>query len=175
MDRVRAEVELVFNGTAPSDELPSPAAVVMAVVTAAEAGDGNFNLTFNTTSIKVTGKEAFGAQIYPISLKYQILAEHTHNDGNLASSVDTNIPGSTTRGPTTTVDALGPLPVVLVEVTLTNRTFVEPLRDPNSPEFTDLAKEVERTVGTLLNTLFKEKGLAHQVEVGCPRSICHCV
>ncbi|XP_065806414.1 mucin-22-like [Labrus bergylta] len=113
MENVRVSVDLKFNNTLPKDEIPEASAVVEVLVEAVESNSLTFNLTINTTSIKVIDST---------------------NGGSTTS-------GSTTSVPTTTVDTER-LSVVALDVTLTGEQFEEALNNRSSTEYIELEKQV---------------------------------
>lgn len=61
MGDVTAVVELVFNSTAPPDQIPQADDVVDVLVEELENGNNTFNLTLDAKSIQVLGKQTFNA------------------------------------------------------------------------------------------------------------------
>ncbi|XP_054656621.1 uncharacterized protein LOC129194992 [Dunckerocampus dactyliophorus] len=122
MGNTQVEVELQFNNSVSTDQIPEADVVVDTLVQAVNSPNNTFNLTIDPDSIAV------------------ILEQPTTTDRPTTVGPTTTNGTGTTRGPTTAFTSV-PSPIVSVEAIL-EEPFVEEFNDPNSEQYQTLQTQV---------------------------------
>nr|XP_061817464.1 mucin-2-like [Nerophis lumbriciformis] len=131
MGNTQVEVQLQFNNSVSTDQIPEADVVVDTLVQAVNSPNNTFNLTLDSDSIKVIQPETT-TRVSTTQGPTTILVPPTNGP--------TNSTPMTTHGPTTAVTSV-PSPVVSIEATV-EEPFVQEFNDPNSEQYQTLQTQV---------------------------------
>nr|XP_061814827.1 uncharacterized protein LOC133605615 [Nerophis lumbriciformis]XP_061814828.1 uncharacterized protein LOC133605616 [Nerophis lumbriciformis] len=131
MGNTQVEVQLQFNNSVSTDQIPEADVVVDTLVQAVNSPNNTFNLTLDSDSIAVVQPETT-TRVSTTQGPTTILVPPTNGP--------TNSTPTTTHGPTTAVTSV-PSPVVSIEATI-EEPFVQELNDPNSEQYQTLQTQV---------------------------------
>ncbi|XP_054656619.1 mucin-2-like [Dunckerocampus dactyliophorus] len=163
MGNTQVEVELQFNNSVSSDQIPEADVVVDTLVQAVNNPNNTFNLTIDPDSIAVISEKPTTTTHGPITIQrpttHGPTTTHiptTHRPTTTHGPTTTQIP--TTHGPTTTHmstthgPTTSPPPVVILSATL-EEPFVEEFNDVNSAQY----KALETQVVTACDIIYRAR------------------